>query len=185
MLFLKQRTRESTMSKTNFFKSVVKVQIFIFFSTSAQVFAAPILDINSASREFKTESEYSGANKDKRLLIKIRLLSGVSNPGVHYIPDTTSLLDMISLAGGLTDKAESDKIVIYRNMGNASETLKYDLDNILRDSRGSPPALMDNDTILIPERTNWKTDLLQNLTIITSMLGIVVSSIALTTALKK
>ena len=174
------------MQKNLTLRFITIIQLVIFTVFTIPSFAAqPTWELDTG-KAIRGEAEYSNSNKDKRMNIRITLLSGVRNPGIHYIPDNTSLLELFSLAGGVSAEAETDKIMIKRVFKDEVQNLKYDLTELLNSKEVTQPMLMHNDVIMIPEVTeNFRKDLLLNLTIFASLLGIITSSLAVHTALSK
>jgi len=121
------------------------------------------------------QAEFFNSNRDKRMQIQVSILSGVARPGVHQIPDNTSLLDALALAGGLTADADFEGVhVRRRSLANKGqfETLQFDVEDLVQDSKPSP-ILQNYDTIVIDPRPKTDQKLMTALAIIASTVGIV------------
>ena len=54
---------------------------------------------------------------------KVSVLGEVKNPGMYKIKDRATVLDAIAMAGGLTEYAKKDKIMVIRvDAGNGERT---------------------------------------------------------------
>ena len=57
--------------------------------------------------------EYYSSNKENRFLIRVMLLGEVGATGIHYVPDNTTLLDLVALAGGPQSYLDETKIAVH------------------------------------------------------------------------
>lgn len=142
-------------------------------------YTAPALAIDlehSFSNQTQGQAEYFNSNKDRRMTIQVNILSGVNRPGVHQFPDTTNLIDALSLAGGLTADADFEKVYLKRKVPGSKtkfETLKYDVTDLVSSDRDNYPLLQNYDTILVDARPKTDQKLLTVLTIVASTVGII------------
>jgi polysaccharide export outer membrane protein len=75
----------------------------------------------------------------------------VRTPGSFELREDVTLLQAISLAGGLGDRAASNKIRILRRMPDGSqELMEVNLDEIVDGKRADIP-IRPNDVIIVPE----------------------------------
>lgn len=73
----------------------------------------------------------------------IYVFGQVKNPGAYPLQqDITTVLQGLSLAGGVTDRGATSRVEIVRNVGGEQKKLKVKLDE----------ALLPGDTIVVPER---------------------------------
>jgi polysaccharide export outer membrane protein len=74
----------------------------------------------------------------------------VTHPGAYAMPSRTSLVQAIALAGGFTEFASSDDIVVLRTRGQP-ERLKVRYSDLISDD-GTPATfvLQPGDTIVVP-----------------------------------
>lgn len=73
----------------------------------------------------------------------IYVFGQVRNPGAYPLQqDVTTVLQGLSLAGGVTDRGATSRVEIVRNVDGAQKKLKVKLDE----------TLMPGDTIVVPER---------------------------------
>lgn len=66
----------------------------------------------------------------------------VRNPGAYSIPEGTTVLQAITLAGGITDRAATGRIKISRLVNGKQKSIKASLGDIVQ----------PGDTIIVPER---------------------------------
>lgn len=160
------------------------LQLFFLFITTSRSYGAVEFELDSGSSA-KGQAEFFNSNRSKRMLIKINLVSGVRRPGIHYVPDDTNLIDLISLAGGVTSDAEPDDISIRREGINGVENLSIDLNEIMRNSDLKVPLLANNDSLFIPESTGFRQNLMLQLAMITAVVGLLSMSLGVYNTLNR
>ena len=92
----------------NIFKKIICItlsQVLILQST-ALAQSSSFFEVKEPPRA----AEYIFRSAPKEALIGVQLLGAVKNPGVYYIPPTTDLLKLLSLAGGEADADLSEII---------------------------------------------------------------------------
>ena len=90
---------------------------------------------------------------------EVLVLGQVRTPGSYLLPPRSSVLDAIALAGGTTDKAQTEKIRIYSKGDlDTQQVLALGQDRLLFEGELSAnPALGEGDIVFIPEskRLDW------------------------------
>lgn len=119
--------------------------------------------------------------------IRVQLWGFVRNPGYYIIPARTTLVELITLAGGPTEASHLDDIRIYRmSTDSIYQFLKFDYDELLwKDSISkaiSNPKVTAGDIIIIPgsPRFYFKDYLQVGLTIFSALVSITLLIINLT-----
>ena len=142
-----------------------------------------LLDENKRNLS-RGQAEYFNANKERRFEVTINLVSGVQAPGIYHLPDSTNLLEAISLAGGTVPDADLSKVHVKRTTENGTfQTFQYDLSEIVSEKNVRLPAISDRDTILI-ETTNRVQNTMLRLAIISIILGVITTAAAVSQARK-
>ncbi len=153
--------------------------LFTCFSLLANTIPVQALALDlekSFSGQSAGQAEYFNSNKDKRMLIRVNILSGVAKPGTHEIPDNTNLLDALALAGGFNQEADFSKVYLKRKSlqnKNQFETMEFDVEEMIQDKQIAYPALQNNDTILIDPRPKTDQRMITALTIIATTVSII------------
>jgi polysaccharide export outer membrane protein len=81
---------------------------------------------------------------------KVSVLGEVKNPGMYKIKDRATLLDAIALAGGLTEYAKRNKIVVIRTDSNGPpHQFKLNIDDQIKGRRTEPFYILPYDKIYI------------------------------------
>ena len=62
-------------------------------------------------------AEYFPANDKAKLLYPVRVWGEVTQPGIHYVAEGTTLIDVISAAGGPTNHASLSSVKLIRGGG--------------------------------------------------------------------
>ena len=82
---------------------------------------------------------------------KVYVTGQVRNPGVYRLRSETTLVQMISLAGGFTEWANQKKIVIVRKEDGREKRIKVNYKKIMGGGNpGSDVFLKAGDTLIIP-----------------------------------
>ena len=80
---------------------------------------------------------------------KVSVIGEVRKPDVYSIKQKTTVLAVIALAGGLTEFAKKDKIVVIRDGPRGQQQFKLNLDSMVRDKNASAFYLEPGDTIYV------------------------------------
>jgi polysaccharide export outer membrane protein len=78
---------------------------------------------------------------------KISVLGEVRKPDVFPIKQRMTVLNAIALAGGLTEFAKRDRILVIRTGPAGQEKIKFSLDRLMKD--GEPFYLQATDTVFV------------------------------------
>jgi polysaccharide export outer membrane protein len=83
---------------------------------------------------------------------KVYISGQIRNPGVYRLRSETSLLQIISMAGGFTDWANQKKILIIRKENGKEKRITVNYKKIVKgEDPGSNIVLKAGDTIIIPD----------------------------------
>jgi len=83
---------------------------------------------------------------------KVYVTGQVRTPGVYRLKSETSILQIISMAGGFTDWANQKKILIIRKEDGKEKRIRVNYKKIMKgDDLGSNIILKAGDTIIVPE----------------------------------
>lgn len=97
--------------------------------------------------------------RDSRLLIEVHVWGEVNKPGLYRVPDGSTALDAISLAGGPTQFAALSKVRLTQTTEAGPRRQKIDLERYAdgRDG-GQLPVLRPGDMITVPRNARffWK-----------------------------
>lgn len=143
--------------------------------------------------------EYVSGNYPGAVLIPVTILGPVPKQGIHHIPTRTSLVKFLSLAGGVTPNVDLSEVVIKRMVGrekspngknneavSQEEIIKIDLGDLLESAGSRGPLLQQDDIVVIKENHPLiDNNTILAISVISSLLGIVVSSIVISNELKK
>lgn len=83
----------------------------------------------------------------------VRVLGAVGKPGRYSFTTRMNILDLLAQAGGPTDAALQDRIVVV-NMGKENKAFHFDLEAFTR--TGDPsrlPVVRPGDTVYVPDKT--------------------------------
>lgn len=106
---------------------------------------------------FKKEEFYMDAGQ--RLLIEVHVWGEVNNPGMYRVPDGSTVLELISRAGGPTQYAALSRVRLSRHEGNTRNNYKVNIDKYLTSAKQVDiPMLRPGDTVMIPRNARffWK-----------------------------
>jgi hypothetical protein len=100
-----------------------------------------------------------GFQRDSRLLIEVHVWGEVNKPGLYRVPDGSTALDAISLAGGPTQFAALSKVKLTHPAGTSPRRQRIDLDRYAEGKGGGElPVLKPGDMISVPRNARffWK-----------------------------
>ncbi len=81
---------------------------------------------------------------------RVTIQGMVKKPGIYEFPGKASLLEAISMGGGLDDKADYTKVRVVRRMTGQEQTMVFNLDAIEKDAKLNP-RLKSGDVVVVPE----------------------------------
>jgi len=82
---------------------------------------------------------------------KVFITGSVLHPGAYALGGQTTVLQLIAMAGGLTEYADSKKIVISRNEGGRPVTLRFNYKDFINGKNlQSNVVLKPGDTVVVP-----------------------------------
>lgn len=86
---------------------------------------------------------------------EVAVLGEVKQPGTLAFPIEAALLDIreaISMAGGFTNIAKTNKVVVTRQSGGRKETFEVDVEEMLEEGESETFMVEPGDVIFVPER---------------------------------
>lgn len=81
--------------------------------------------------------------------LKISVLGEVRRPDVYKINNRVTLLDAIAMAGGFTDLARPNKVVLLRTTPAGPQRIKINIRQLVADGNGNPLYLQPLDTVYV------------------------------------
>jgi hypothetical protein len=105
---------------------------------------------------FRKEDFYTDSGQ--RLLIEVHIWGEANSPGMYRVPDGSTVMDLISKAGGPTQYAALSRVRLTTNRGSR-QNLSIDIDRYLSTTKEVEiPVLRPGDTVLIPRNARffWK-----------------------------
>ncbi|MCU0606380.1 MAG: SLBB domain-containing protein [Candidatus Edwardsbacteria bacterium] len=129
--------------------------------TAALLAAALAALVPSATAQdpggFRRESFRMDANQ--QLLIEVHVWGEVNKPGSYQVPDGSTMIDVISAAGGPTQYAALSRVRLSHVPGQLPRIESVDLNRYLTRERAVlPPQLKPGDAVLVPRNARffWK-----------------------------
>ena len=84
--------------------------------------------------------------------LKISVLGEVRKPDVYRIKNRVTVLDAIAMAGGFTDLARPNRVIVLRNTASGSQRIKINVKQTVADDAGAPFYLQPQDTVYVEGR---------------------------------
>ncbi len=88
------------------------------------------------------------------VLIDINLWGQVGSPGKYYVPYTTDLVSLISIAGGpqLTAKLDDIRVIRYTRQDTSvvEKVVRVDIEKFIETGEQNFPPLLRGDTVIVP-----------------------------------
>jgi len=108
--------------------------------------------IQEALREFITDASVTVVVRQMNSR-KVFITGEVARPGAYALISSMNVMQLIAVAGGLTEFAEAKSISVMRVEGGQTRTFPFDYKNV---ASGKKPAqniaLKPGDTVVVPER---------------------------------
>ena len=84
--------------------------------------------------------------------LKISVLGEVRKPDVYRIKNRVTVLDAIAMAGGFTDLARPNRVVVLRNTSSGQQRIKININQVVADKASRPFYLEPMDTVYVEGR---------------------------------
>jgi polysaccharide export outer membrane protein len=81
--------------------------------------------------------------------LKISVLGEVRRPDVYRIKNRVTVLDAIAMAGGFTDLARPNKVIVLRNTSNGQQRIRINIKQVVDDDTAAPLYLQTLDTVYV------------------------------------
>lgn len=137
-----------------FTRVIFVAQLLLIHQTSfadENTYKKPI--INPTEKMQKSGSVYVFGDESLGLLIPVKIVGAVSQPGIHYVPQRTDLTTLLAVAGGPTDKADTSEVTIKRQTKQGKKSVfLIDLKEILQDTEREELMIEANDTVFVPRQ---------------------------------
>ena len=110
--------------------------------TPSQVTGSPQQSISRAAQYYIGDMN--------ELMMKVNIWGRVQKPGQYFVPSTTDLITLISVAGGPAEKSRLDNVKVVRSGAGGSEVIVVNIKKYLEtgDQR-LIPQLQPDDTIIV------------------------------------
>ena len=105
-------------------------------------------DITEKLREYITQPIVNVIVRQVNSL-KISVLGEVRKPDVYRIKNQVTVLDAIAMAGGFTDLARPNRVIVIRNAQYGSQRIKINVKQVVADDGRAPFYLQPLDTVYV------------------------------------
>jgi len=105
------------------------------------------MEITEKLREYITQPMVNVIVKQVNSL-KISVLGEVRKPDVYRIKNQVTVLDAIAMAGGFTDLARPNKVIVIRNAPSGPQRIKVNVKQVVDDNK-APFYLQPLDTVYV------------------------------------
>jgi polysaccharide export outer membrane protein len=84
--------------------------------------------------------------------LKVSVLGEVRKPDVYRIKNRVTVLDAIAMAGGFTDLARPNRVVVLRKTPSGQQRIKININQVVADNSASLFYLEPMDTVYVEGR---------------------------------
>jgi len=84
--------------------------------------------------------------------LKVSVLGEVRKPDVYRIKNRVTVLDAIAMAGGFTDLARPNRVVVLRNTPSGQQRIKININQVVADNSSRLVYLEPMDTVYVEGR---------------------------------
>ena len=108
--------------------------------------------IQASIREFITDAAVTVVVRQMNSR-RVFITGEVARPGAYPLLSTMTVMQLIAVAGGLTEYAESKSISVMRFEGGKTKTFSFDYKNVASGKKTEQNiVLKPGDTVVVPER---------------------------------
>ena len=132
-------------------KILITVLVLTFtLSFNAVLFAQTAIPVTETPDQNMSRAAQYYIGDTNELMMKVNIWGRVLKPGQYFVPSTTDLITLISVAGGPADKSRMDNVRIVRSTEGGSEVIEVNIKKYLKtgDAR-EIPQLKPEDTIIV------------------------------------
>ncbi|MGE5085308.1 MAG: SLBB domain-containing protein [Bacillota bacterium] len=135
-------------------------------------------------------SEYIFRSAPKESLISVQLLGAVNRPGIYYVPPSTDLLKLITLAGGSNNAGDMSEILVRKYEPKSWAEIKskavneyqgayeVDAEKIIKYGGAKQLRLQQDDFVYVPQKSYMISgDTARTVTLVSVVLGIALTAL--------
>jgi len=133
---------------------VSKLNLAMYFETGDESLLPEVVPGDTI---YIPEKDRSWLEEEKETTI--RVLGAIANPGRYRFNDNMTLLDLLAQAGGPTEEAYVEKIVVVNASCCKEQSVSFDLVEFVKNPDFAElPVLREGDTVYVPNmaRSNWR-----------------------------
>jgi protein involved in polysaccharide export with SLBB domain len=174
-----------------FVQRVLRYVMAVVFSLSSIAFAqSQETGLLGDIKQPQQASEYIFRSSPKESLISVQLLGGVSRPGIYYVPPSTDLLKLITLAGGSNGSGDMSEILVRKIEPKTWAEIKskavteyqgaYEVDGekVIKYGGAKQLKLAQDDFVYVPQKSYMvSSDAARTITLVSVVLGIALTAI--------
>lgn len=137
-------------------KSISVFLLFLFVILNQFTFGQITDRELGASNDYRYRAGLYDFSDQGAVNIKVSVWGYVARPGKYIVPEYTTIVDLLSFAGGPDQNAEMDELRIYRTLENGTEEMiKFNYDDIMWEQTISVqdrfiPRLEPSDVMIVP-----------------------------------
>ncbi|WP_413559908.1 SLBB domain-containing protein [Bdellovibrio sp. HCB209] len=165
--------------------------IALVFTLNSFAFAQPSDSFGLGDvKQPQQASEYIFRSSPKESLIAVQLLGAVNRPGVYYVPPSTDLLKLITLAGGSTNGGDMSEIVVRKLEPKTWSEIKskavneyqgayeVDAEKVIKYGGAKQLKLAQDDFVYVPQKSYMVSgDATRTVTVVSLVLGIALTAL--------
>lgn len=166
------------------------VLAFVFFVSSAAFAETQEYSLLNDIKQPQQASEYIFRSSPKESLISVQLLGAVNRPGVYYVPPSTDLLKLITLAGGSSNSGDMSEILVRKYepkswaeiqskaVNEYQGAYEVDAEKIIKYGGAKQLKLQQDDFVYVPQKSYMISgDTARTVTVISVVLGIALTGL--------
>ncbi len=126
----------------------------------------------------KGSSEYFSVNREGRLLIDVQVWGDVALPGIHHVPDNTSIVELLGFVGGAKGDLEDAKFRIRQKLadGQGFRTVELRGEELLDSQKAAQTILKSGDIVYIEAKSD-SDKFMSRMNVITAVASLITSVI--------
>ncbi len=176
--------------KLNLAKNFLLVPLCWQLALPGNVWAAPTETVESDVRIPPMASEYLHRSSPRESLISVSVLGAVHKPGLYYIPSPSSVVKLLTLAGGGSENGDLTEVILRRDLNSptlqksswlsptSKRSYRLNLQSHIQSGEQNELYLAQNDVLFVPAKEPLiSSDLSRTVSVVSLAMGIVLTSI--------
>ncbi|MGZ3773658.1 MAG: SLBB domain-containing protein [Pseudobdellovibrionaceae bacterium] len=162
----------------------------LFSITCSKAAYAEEVGLLSDIKPPQQSAEYIYRSSPKESLISVQLLGAIDKPGIYYVPASTDLLKLLTIAGGTTNSGDLSGVLVRKLEPKSWSDIKskaineyqgayeVDVEKVIKFGGGKHLHLHQDDFVYVPPKTSlFNTETSRGITMVSVLFTITLTAL--------